>query len=1162
MPVFRKDDLLDDRSFTLDSIESLAHLDDLDHGNLAEQVGELARVSPGKVNIAIFGPWGAGKSSLAALIRRSLSPQIEAKQINFVTFDAWQYAGDHFPVNFLSEIADATGASTRRQVERSLFQSRKTVSLPLGLSNIPMWGRVLFFVGLLALVFLALPLLWTLAQQKWSWSWSDVDFTAWRVNVEGWLAYGISGSLVLIVGTLGLELTKASIEESEPSHTTQFRKIFGQLLKSASVKKLVVFVDELDRCSSDQLMQTLEGLRTFLGHDQVVFIAAFDRDAVAATVVRKRKVDLEADDGDTPYYLTAGEYLDKIFQYQLSMPPQSSHTMRRFALASVESREGVWGQLKGIGRLESVVSLLCPAHIRSPRRAKVLLNDFAVNVRAFEQLVGDAWIDRATEIAVWTVFQTEFPHLAADMIVEPDLPHYLLDDSETPTRDSLSQLVKRYRSKSEPLDVTTEKAKGLVGVQQHADLKIYLERIQALRVPRPKSDLIWRTKSRAFEDFDDQGLVDVLVRAPDRTVRASLHDLEDATAGDVSRAISFLARTAEEEFVDEARLVASLMGELADIHSDDAVELDDQLLPTWRRVAESGVSWCTPGAARGFARAIVRHESPAVIAGFSSEVLTEVQDPEGFVEAIVEAIPMGSWAANAKGVSLAVTRDIGRSFDGLGSVLEREDRGVPTVLTPMFASALAEALKIPDPEEAVPENNTTQSRQAAVTENAERAAAVADRRAATVARLEALQPVWAILSEEGSSRRWLLSFLRMLEESLPDVAQLHDNLIARVADDQTLAGNAILAIDALADRPEDLARWEAPSAALEWSPRVSDAIGGLLRLAATTSPTSAAAVSRIDSIGVGFSSLREQPTELPWIEGLTAQPASEARDYLLGLCSVQRRFGSEEAAGLQSALLLSFAPRSDLTLQDKMGLAGLVDGKIAVLVGNELRTSIPELEPVAGQEASSFLIALAAKVRSSGTEIPVPISVVRMAKQAANWPSLLPAWLESGPKFAHVTMTADTTALMAIDPNVWREYGRFAGERSVTAAWLFLRRNGAPAVTLRALAAGGVGREVYDAVAESIATGDADWKRNVAVSEYLSLPQDTRASAGAAAAVIARLGSLSRSGDYKYAADLALANSTRFTSSERDGVRRAIARFRPPIVGNILRNMGLRAAGF
>lgn len=537
MAVFENDDLLDDRSFTPESVADLNQPDYLDHSRLADQVAELARQSPGKVNIAIFGPWGAGKSSLAALIRRSLEPEIESKGLGVATFDAWQFAGDGFPVNFLSEIARETGVSAQRRIERSLFQSRKTLSLPLGMSRLPAWGRALLLIIFLGGVFLGLPLLWTLNEQEWMWSWADSDFAAWSQNIGGWLAYGVGGSLLLAASSIAMELTRVTIEESEPSHTTQFRKLFNELLKDSGLKKLIVFVDELDRCSPSQLMQTLEGLRTFLGNERVVFIAAFDRDAVAATIVNARKRDLQQSESDVPYYLTAGEYLDKIFQFQLSLPPQSAHTMRRFALALVEGRMGVWGKLRDSEQLESIVSLLSPAHVRSPRRTKVLLNDFAVNARAFEQLVGGAWIDRADEIAVWTVLQTEFPHLAADMTLEPDLPRYLVDRDVEPARDAFRRMVQRYRSGSDTLDVTTKDVAAEVGKRQHADLLVYLERVSAVRVAFPSSDLIWQTESDAFETFDDQGLIDVLIRVPDRTIRASMRDLSTASEADVGRAL-------------------------------------------------------------------------------------------------------------------------------------------------------------------------------------------------------------------------------------------------------------------------------------------------------------------------------------------------------------------------------------------------------------------------------------------------------------------------------------------------------------------------------------------------------------------------------------------------------------------------------------------------
>lgn len=59
--------------------------------------------------------------------------------------------------------------------------------------------------------------------------------------------------------------------------------------------------------------------------------------------------------------------------------------------------------------------------MRSPRRVKVLLNNFATNIRIAESR-GIAWKGRAREVAKLTVLQTEFPQFATATQKEPRLP--------------------------------------------------------------------------------------------------------------------------------------------------------------------------------------------------------------------------------------------------------------------------------------------------------------------------------------------------------------------------------------------------------------------------------------------------------------------------------------------------------------------------------------------------------------------------------------------------------------------------------------------------------------------------------------------------------------------------------------------------------------------
>ena len=56
----------------------------------------------------------------------------------------------------------------------------------------------------------------------------------------------------------------------------EFRKKFAQLIEAAGIEKLVIFVDELDRCSPNTILDTLEAMKIFLFEGKVAFVIGAD----------------------------------------------------------------------------------------------------------------------------------------------------------------------------------------------------------------------------------------------------------------------------------------------------------------------------------------------------------------------------------------------------------------------------------------------------------------------------------------------------------------------------------------------------------------------------------------------------------------------------------------------------------------------------------------------------------------------------------------------------------------------------------------------------------------------------------------------------------------------------------------------------------------------
>ena len=93
----------------------------------------------------------------------------------------------------------------------------------------------------------------------------------------------------------------------------KFRDHFADIVSSlpqTNNKRLVVFIDDLDRCSADRILQVLDAVKLFVDISGCVFIVGLDVDIVQKAVEKKYQ--------DDP--LAQKEYLGKIVQLPFRLP--------------------------------------------------------------------------------------------------------------------------------------------------------------------------------------------------------------------------------------------------------------------------------------------------------------------------------------------------------------------------------------------------------------------------------------------------------------------------------------------------------------------------------------------------------------------------------------------------------------------------------------------------------------------------------------------------------------------------------------------------------------------------------------------------------------------------------------------------------------------------
>lgn len=109
-------------------------------------------------------------------------------------------------------------------------------------------------------------------------------------------------------------LAKFKTEEKTRTEIKQFRDEFKQLLKDSKVENVVVFIDELDRCNPDTVLDVFEAMRLFLFVDGMSFVIGADQRLIQYAIKTKYK-EVPGNNLDI-----GKEYLEKVIQYPITIP--------------------------------------------------------------------------------------------------------------------------------------------------------------------------------------------------------------------------------------------------------------------------------------------------------------------------------------------------------------------------------------------------------------------------------------------------------------------------------------------------------------------------------------------------------------------------------------------------------------------------------------------------------------------------------------------------------------------------------------------------------------------------------------------------------------------------------------------------------------------------
>lgn len=253
------------------------------------------------ISIGIHGDWGAGKSSILEMVENEvkLASSVSGKKYSCIRFNGWKHQGfEDSKVALMSSIISELEKKEKLGVKSGEILKKLWENIN--------WMTVAKTAGKTALGIATGTAPLTLLS-------STMDILKSTVTTEE----GIAGA----IESIGGYLSDAKITEDISSNKefSEFQENFAELLEDAAIEKLIVLIDDLDRCLPDVAINTLEAVRLFMFTEKTAFVIAAD-EGMIRYAVKKHFPDATDENKFNAGEAFANKYLEKLIQVPFRIP--------------------------------------------------------------------------------------------------------------------------------------------------------------------------------------------------------------------------------------------------------------------------------------------------------------------------------------------------------------------------------------------------------------------------------------------------------------------------------------------------------------------------------------------------------------------------------------------------------------------------------------------------------------------------------------------------------------------------------------------------------------------------------------------------------------------------------------------------------------------------
>ena len=265
---------------------------------------------------SIYGEWGSGKSSLMKYLKKELDGEF-----NTFFFEAWEYEKDENLAMSLLEYITSKNTDVTKELYDNIVKYGGRVLRGLGKSvkmNIPLFTNGPAF---------------------------EIDPSAFVEEVS--------------------KSEELTFQKALDSFKTEFVRFEDAITAGDKPKFNIVFIDDLDRCEPEQVLNLLSAIKLFFTYGQkTIFFCGIDKKAVEQAVKTKYgKV------------VKANEYMEKIFDISFTMP-EHEDVLKLISLY-FDDRPIKHGNFEG--QLDYKISeFFISIKFTNPRRLKKVLNKYLI----------------------------------------------------------------------------------------------------------------------------------------------------------------------------------------------------------------------------------------------------------------------------------------------------------------------------------------------------------------------------------------------------------------------------------------------------------------------------------------------------------------------------------------------------------------------------------------------------------------------------------------------------------------------------------------------------------------------------------------------------------------------------------------------------------------